>query len=271
MYGYVYLSRNKLNDMKYVGQKVSGSFCRYYFGSGAEISKDIKKYGRESFEIFIILKICETPEELNYWEQYWIDQLDAVNRTDYYNKSRITHGKGNTPESRDKVSNQVKGRVWMTNGEIEKQVLPEQADYLIAQGFRRGRKSLSLESKRRMSESHKGKKIRTVSHNKGKPNVNRGKQVHTDEQKELWSEMRSDMVWMNRNGVNTTVHPHQIEDHLSMGFKFGMIRRAPVHNVGRICINNGVTNKYIYEDQLNQYLSEGWVRGGRKAQRKKRR
>ena len=75
MYGYIYETTNLVNGKKYVGQKKSKVFLKEeYLGSGKLILLAIKKYGKENFSIKLIEE-CNTREELDEREIYWIANL----------------------------------------------------------------------------------------------------------------------------------------------------------------------------------------------------
>ncbi len=71
----IYKITNLINDKIYVGKQETTR--KDYLGSGTLIKKAIKKYGRENFKKEI-LEYCETKEELNEREIYWIEKLNAI-------------------------------------------------------------------------------------------------------------------------------------------------------------------------------------------------
>ena len=71
VYGYVYLTQNNVNGRMYVGQHKSGEYDPSYLGSGKVLKMAISKYGSENFSQ-IILDVCESKEELDEKEIYWI-------------------------------------------------------------------------------------------------------------------------------------------------------------------------------------------------------
>ena len=86
MYGFIYITTNNINGKKYIGQKkydACGNW-KYYLGSGIILTKSIKKYGKENFSKEIIEE-CETKEQLNEREKYWISYYNAVDSDDFYN------------------------------------------------------------------------------------------------------------------------------------------------------------------------------------------
>ncbi len=79
---HVYLTINILTGKKYVGQTAKDN--NQYIGSGKVIKQAIKKYGRDVF-VKLILKTCNSKEELDFYEKKYIKDYDAVRRGDYYN------------------------------------------------------------------------------------------------------------------------------------------------------------------------------------------
>lgn len=85
-YGYIYLTTNKINGKKYIGQHKSEVFDKDYYGSGLIIRRATKKYREENFVVEVI-EWCNSREELNEREKYWIAKNDAVESSDFYNKA----------------------------------------------------------------------------------------------------------------------------------------------------------------------------------------
>lgn len=86
MFGYIYLTINKLNGKKYIGQKTSSVFLKEeYLGSGKLLSKAIDKYGKENFEVILLEEVEASKSELNEREIYWIKILNAVESDEFYN------------------------------------------------------------------------------------------------------------------------------------------------------------------------------------------
>lgn len=83
MYGFIYLTTNKVNNKKYIGM-CKNTHEKYYLGSGKLLKQAIKKYGKENF-VRVVLQECETFEELSKAEEYWIKKYDAVKNPDFYN------------------------------------------------------------------------------------------------------------------------------------------------------------------------------------------
>lgn len=80
---YVYLTTNRLNNKKYIGQHF-GELTDSYLGSGVLLAKAIKTYGKENF-YKEILEICQNQNQLDEAEKKWITFYNAVNDKMFYN------------------------------------------------------------------------------------------------------------------------------------------------------------------------------------------
>lgn len=69
----IYKTINEINGKIYVGKDINNN--PNYFGSGLLIKRAIKKYGKENFRKEIIEE-CESLEQLNKKEIYWIAELN---------------------------------------------------------------------------------------------------------------------------------------------------------------------------------------------------
>lgn len=100
MYGIVYVTVNKINGKKYIGQHKCNTENDSYIGTGKTLKKAIEKYGKDNFVRHTLYR-GDTREDLNRMEIAFISAFRATERDDYYNiaeggaTNRILKGKNN--------------------------------------------------------------------------------------------------------------------------------------------------------------------------------
>lgn len=144
-YGFIYITTNLINNKKYIGKKVYDRNSKNYLGSGKILLKAIKKYGKENFKREIIEE-CNNSKELCLREKYWINFYNATKSREYYN-----------------ISSGGDGGDWFSNASKEKQEKFKKIKRLQQFG-----KKHSNETKKKISNSNKGKIISQKSKNKMK-------------------------------------------------------------------------------------------------------
>ena len=102
----IYKTINLINSKFYIGKDSKNN--PEYLGSGLNLQRAIKKYGKENFEK-IILEYCETNEQLCVREKHWIKETKAQELG--YNIADGGHGGSTyTEETRKRISQERKGR-----------------------------------------------------------------------------------------------------------------------------------------------------------------
>lgn len=87
----IYCYHNIINGKNYIGQSIDLQHRKSQFGnkkraySGRIFQNAIKKYGKENFQ-YSVLTHCK-PEELNYYEQFYISRLKTTDRKHGYNST----------------------------------------------------------------------------------------------------------------------------------------------------------------------------------------
>ena len=201
MYGYIYITTNLIDGRRYIGQKKSNKFLHEkYLGSGKILKQAIEIYGKENFKVELLCE-CESKEELDEMEIYYIKFYHAQTSRKYYNickggeagpggprfkghhhtdetkqkmrdnrkgeknsnygnrwtqseelkalHSKLSSGEGNgmfgkkhSDEAKkligEKNSKALKGRIHITNGEVNKYVKPDDIDHYLSIGFYKG-------------------------------------------------------------------------------------------------------------------------------------
>lgn len=89
----IYITTNKVNNKKYIGQHKITKEKDYYLGSGKILKDAIKKYGRNNFDKKTLC-LCETKEEANNQERYYINLYEADTNPQFYNLAKGGDGGG---------------------------------------------------------------------------------------------------------------------------------------------------------------------------------
>jgi hypothetical protein len=167
-YGYIYLTVNKINNKKYIGQH-KGHWDSKYFGSGKILKRATKKYGIEFFDCYPLC-LAFTKDELNQLEIDFIEyykpeyniakggQGGNVGKEAYKKRSEILTGRKRKPftkEHKQKISIANKGKKREPFSEETKRKMGESK---IGKKYWLG-KHHSEETKRKISKGNKGKII----------------------------------------------------------------------------------------------------------------
>lgn len=88
MYGVIYKITNILNGKIYIGQTTRTPQKRFDEHSKADslLGKDIQTFGKENFSIEILVE-CQTPEELDAQETFFIEKLNCKLPNGYNTKN----------------------------------------------------------------------------------------------------------------------------------------------------------------------------------------
>lgn len=153
---YIYTITNLFNYKAYVGQtqnpKHRWSSHLYEMRRGVlkyTIYKALRKYGENNFQ-FSLLEICQTQDEADAAEQYWISEFDSLDCHSGYNLAvggNVNRGWHHSEESKKKISESQKGKIVIISEETKEKMSKSQMGHLV-----------SLEAKKKISESHSGEK-----------------------------------------------------------------------------------------------------------------
>lgn len=136
----IYITENIINKKKYIGLDSKNN--SKYLGSGKHLKRAIKKYGKENF-VKTIIESCNSLEELNNRECYWIEHYNAIKSNEFYNLSKGGIGGWLGDEVNEKRRTTLTGH---KHSEETKKKIGEKA---------KGRKP-SKETRKKMSESQTG-------------------------------------------------------------------------------------------------------------------
>lgn len=274
MYGYIYKTTNKINGKIYIGQKHSSKFLgNKYLGSGKRLKDAIKHYGVDAFEVSLVEEV-ESEDLMDEREIYWIKYYQATDSSIGYNLSeggrvnRTLVGENNpfyhkhhTEESRKKMSmhnarnmlgkhhsEETKAKIGLGNrGKVVSEKTREKLSLIArtAPNFGNRGKHLSEETKKKLSEIKKGK-----------PSKAKGK------------------IHITNDVEDKMVPADELDNYLALGWRRGRKKFSPeaCENIskghkglpttnGKVWINNGKINKVIPKQDLDKFLSDGWVKG----------
>ena len=239
MIGYIYKITNSINGKIYIGKHLydKPEIDESYWCSGVYINRTIKKYGIENFTREIIC-ICDTLDELNEKEKYWISTLNALDNKVGYNLTRggdgtylcgennYAYGTKKTPEDKERISKKIKS-LWSDPNSIYH----------------------TDEYRDKLSQAGKNRK-ESLTRNKNISIAKMGHEV-SEECRAKISEKISGSKWYNNGVIQTQAHK------CPEGFVEGMLPTTPRRKPGMHWYNNGVENRMFFPEDV----PEGYVKG----------
>jgi group I intron endonuclease len=150
--------------------------CEVRKGTNRYIYDAIRKYGWESFSVEVI-ETCNSKNELNEREIFWIALLKSNNKEFGYNMTEGGDGGGFTPEALKKSADKRRGKT--ISYEVKKK---------ISDGNKGKTVIITEETKKKISKTLSGRMPPKPIHEimKGKPGARLGAK-HTEESKKLMS------------------------------------------------------------------------------------
>lgn len=232
MIGYIYLTTCLVTNKIYIGQHKATQFePEKYLGSGSILHKSINKYGKENFTCKL-LEECNTQNELDMKEIYWIKYYDSTNPLIGYNILKGGSGSYHNDITKDKISKSNKGKYlgWVhinLNDTEEKIIKPEELDYYLSLGWVKGRTNKSIEN---------------VKNSLKDPSKHQG-----------------------MKGKKQSEYHRQrcLESHLGIKLRDESRKNMSLGKLGKILISNDLTKDsfYILPEQLEKYLNLGYHQG----------
>lgn len=145
-------------------------------------------------------------------------------------KKNIKEGKFFTEEHKRKLSESARGRVYVHKDGVYTSIKLGQLEEYLSDGWIQGGRPLSKEHKEALINSHLGKKysleLRQKLSESHKGQVPKNKGVPcSKEVKERLSKIFSGSRWMNNGLIQKQVFKENIEEYLSKGFVFGRLKQ----------------------------------------------
>lgn len=303
MYGYIYITTNLINGKKYIGQHKCSKFdFTTYKGSGKILQQAFNKYGKENFECQLLEEknnvptICETQEELNESEKYYIKYYNAVSSKQFYNI--LLGGQGGDTFSiqsdikkieiitkRNVKPNQ--GKKIINNGKVELFVKKENLEEYLKNNWKLGRlnfseehkqkigrkgRKVSEETKKKISQKHKGKLLSEEHKEKIRQSeLNKQKNISVEGRKnisEAAKKMCRNTILIKKDGIVKRIKKEELNIWLELGWEKGRysygkqyLLNMKLDRMNRIHIYKKNERKMILKKDLQKYLDEGWLLG----------
>lgn len=236
------------------------------------LQQAILKEGIDNFSCIIldskngVPTICESEEELNASEAYYIDLYDCVNSHEYYNLKVGGEGKSASGDN----------RIGIHKGNEMHFVQKEDLKQWFDKGFQLGGKPQSQEVVMRRAASNTGKKRNSETREKisksqlGKKHsaetIAKLKAIHSGQTAPNKGKIR---MHCDSSGETVTVDKEQEQYYLNLGFRRGTNGHSEESKKNHsnamkdriyVCNSDGVV-KHPPKSELNDYLNKGWVVG----------
>jgi len=252
----IYLWTNIINDKKYVGCSVN-IYARWdahletlKLGCTRKFYNALRKYGSENFKKEIIEVLPPIKKVLKEREDYYIDFYDSIKNG--YNIEKQYNTITAHPDFeriRKQISDKAKLRKWINDGEKNITICPENLQDFLDKGWKLGRLKFTEKHRMELSNSHKG-------------------QTLTQKQKDAWCSGRPHTQETKDNMSKKLQGRYSLKWYIE---KYGEIEGSKKYHIhhekianawkNKIIVNNGMINKSIHKNELEQYVVNGWKRG----------
>ena len=294
----IYKIENLINHKVYIGQSIdiSGRWVEHQINlrGNKHASKHLQnawnKYGGENFSFEIVERCSE--EDLTEREQYWIDFYGGINSNNNYNSKEAGNSGKFSEETKKKLSDAHMGKnkgkpiPWLKDFDrfdpeyrkkLSQSLTGKKKSKKHAQHISEGRKGIVFseeqrkkigDSKRGVSTSLKGKKKFT------KDGITKWVAPEDFElyKNEGWQEYHTfncgsysrTEPW--NKGVPCSEETKEKLRKFNLGKKLSKetCEKMSKARKGTIYVNNGIKNKCIAKEELEAYLQQGWIKGGKK-------
>lgn len=237
MYYIIYKTINLINNHFYIGKHQCSKLEDGYLGSGKRLIQALKKYGRSNFKREILFIFDNELDMNNKEKELVIEELlsnpNCYNLTLGGEGGPIFLGKHHSEETKKKL--REIGKTRRHPKKTSEQLEDEHRRRLI----KNNGQYFSEETKRKISESLKRHYEEHPEKVKHRPRRS----------KEEANKSRSE-----------SLKGHSVSEETKKKLSDALKNIVPT-NKGKIQINNGIENKYISQEELEEYLSKGWTRG----------
>ena len=253
----IYLWTNKVNNKKYVGasRNIYSRWLKHEQNSNAGIKRKLynatRKYGLDNFSKTIIEEINSKESDfyIKQREDYYIDFYNSIKEG--YNTEKGYNTITFHPEKEriiKQISQKAKNRKWINNGEKQITCDLEVIQDFLDEGWNLGRLNFSDDHIKKLSESHKGKKL-----SQKQKDAWCGGRPHTKETKDKMSKKLK-----GRYSLKWFIEKYGEEGEKKHKEHFRNVR----HSLGKIWIVNPKNEtKQIKKEKLEYYEQNNWKKG----------
>lgn len=252
---YIYKTTNQINGKVYIGQSSRDiENSKDYLGSGVLIKEAFIEFNKKNFTKEIICE-CETLEELNQAEVYWINKENSIHPNGY----NIETGGSGYPT--------VLNGQWMNNGIKSRIIQKDDKEEYLSKGWQLG---ITNKSKDKMSKGQKLRMKTMENPAKGKKFMNKGDKLVFIEPKDFELYESKGYVFGRRKSFidkhtkrMRTNHPMKGKTHSEESKK--KIKEARAKQTcptkGRIWVNKDGNRLMIQKSEVESYINKGYNRG----------
>ena len=281
MYGYIYLTTNTISGKKYIGKHKATEFDIAYKGSGVALRRAMDKYGWDAFHCELV-ESFDTREELNDAEIRYITEYNAVNSSDFYNIASGGEGgdtfSGMSDKDKEKFRESTSSR-WKN---------PEYRNSLISSLKDRWKNTSYKEVVSSKISSALSDRPKTEEHKKALSYSCLAKGSHKGSRNGMYGKPRSGELapnfgrhYYNNGELEYLLYEDVYElEYKDRGFVKGRLQckldalhkdlskrlQGNTYNKGKVRIHKDELERCIHKEEIDKFLSEGWVRGRRPKQ-----
>jgi group I intron endonuclease len=161
----IYYWKNNLNGKGYIGQTLNlkkrlNVYLHGHFKQQRAFYAAVQKHGLENFTCYKVMDCCPFKIALNYWEAFWVKEMDTLSPAGYNLTSGGDSAYSFSSDTRRKLSESKRGRVIsdehrrkISEAKLGKVLSAEHRRKISEASRGRVRSPFSVETRRKMSMS----------------------------------------------------------------------------------------------------------------------
>lgn len=183
---------------------------------------------------------------------------------------------GDIKYSEERLKNASKpslGKIYVNNSYKETLIYPEEYIDYKTLGYILGRLPMSELQKFKLHLAHDGKTL-TNEHKSTISSSTLGSKK-SEQMKQKLSETRTGMIYINNGDIEKIINPFDQYEYIIDGWNLGKLPMPEKHKesiskssigkpgttTGRTKINNGVVEKFVFNEELDSFIQQGWIKG----------